>query len=71
MRDVLDEAAKRIEDASGVGGRFEDKPLVEASIRHTLGVTYMALGEYPAAEPHLVRARELRRRVGMAFGRPP
>ena len=59
MRDVLDEAAKRIEDA---GGRFEDKPLVEASIRLTLGNTYRQLGEYPAAEPHLEQARGLRRR---------
>ncbi len=63
MRDVLDEAAKRIEDASALGGRFEDKPLVEASIRHTLGWTYRKLGEYEAAEPHTERALELRRRV--------
>ncbi|MEE9128843.1 MAG: serine/threonine-protein kinase [Phycisphaerales bacterium] len=63
MRDVLDEAGKSIEEASGVGGRFEDKPLVEASIRSTLGRTYRKLGEFPAAEPHLERARELRRRV--------
>jgi serine/threonine protein kinase/tetratricopeptide (TPR) repeat protein len=63
MRDVLDEAARRIEDASGVGGRFEDKALVEAAIRETLGETYWALGEYPAAELHLQRAWELRRRV--------
>ncbi len=62
MRDVLDEAAKRIEDASALGGRFEDKPLVEASIRATLGGTYQRLGEYDASEPHLERARLLRRR---------
>jgi len=52
MRDVLDAAAKRIEDASGVGGRFQDKPLVEASIRQTLGVTYRRLGEFAAATGH-------------------
>ncbi len=63
MREVLDEAAKRIDKASAVGGRFEDKPLVEVSIRATLGRTYLALGEYRAAERHLERARELRRRV--------
>jgi tetratricopeptide (TPR) repeat protein len=63
MRDVLDEAAKRIDEASGVGGRFEDKPLVEASIRLTLGETYRKLGEYLTAEPHMQRARGLRRRV--------
>ena len=62
MRDVLDEAAERIEEASGVGGRFEEMPLVEASIRATLGTTYYLLGVYGAAEPHLERARLLRRR---------
>ncbi|MEE9129901.1 MAG: tetratricopeptide repeat protein [Phycisphaerales bacterium] len=62
MRDVLDEAAKRIERASIAGGRFEGKPLIEASIRATLGDTYSQLGEYAAAEPHLERARLLQRR---------
>ncbi len=62
MREVLDEAAVRIETASSPGGRFADKPLVEASIRATLGWTYRCLGEYDAAQPHLERARELRER---------
>ncbi len=62
MRDVLDEAGKRIEEASIAGGRFEGKSLIEASIRATLGETYRLLGEYAAAEPHLERARMLRRR---------
>jgi len=62
MREVLDEAAKRIDEASAAGGRFDGKPLVEASIRLTLGETYKGLGEYPRAEPFLERARELRRR---------
>ena len=62
MRDVLDEASKSIEEASIAGGRFEGKPLIEASIRATLGDTYWQLGEYAAAEPHLERARLLTRR---------
>ena len=62
MRDVLDEAAERIAKESREGGRFEELPLVEASIRATLGVTYRLLGEYAAGEPHLVRAGQLRRR---------
>ncbi len=62
MRDVLDQAAKRIEDASSTGGRFEGMPLVEASIHRTLGKTYRLLGDYPGAERHLQRARSLRRR---------
>ncbi|MHC4347832.1 MAG: tetratricopeptide repeat protein, partial [Planctomycetota bacterium] len=63
MRDVLDVAAERIGEASAVGGRFEDKPLVEASIRRTLGKTYEALGDFSAGELHLERAVELGRRV--------
>ena len=62
MRDVLDEAGKSIEKASIEGGRFEGKPLIEASIRATLGDTYWRLGEYAAAELHLERARLLRQR---------
>ncbi|MCK4873785.1 MAG: serine/threonine protein kinase, partial [Phycisphaerales bacterium] len=62
MRDVLDAASEKIEEASQSGGRFADKPLIEASIRATLGDTYRLLGEYPNAEQHLERARELRLR---------
>jgi non-specific serine/threonine protein kinase/serine/threonine-protein kinase len=61
MVDVLNEAAKRIEDGSRSGGRFADKPAVEASIRFTLGDTYRLLGAYAEALPHLERALELRR----------
>jgi non-specific serine/threonine protein kinase/serine/threonine-protein kinase len=63
MRDVVDRAADRIEEASGSGGRFENNPLVEASIRQTLGSTYNRLGEYASAEPHLTRALVLRTRA--------
>ena len=55
VREVLDAASENIE------GKFEGAPLVEASIRSTLGVTYRRLGEYKAAEPHLKRARLIRR----------
>src|SRR5262245_3058313 len=63
MREVLDAAAERIEQAAKPGGRFAAEPLVEASIRTTLGATYRELGAYSAAEPHLRRALELRRAV--------
>jgi len=53
MREVLDTAAERIE------GRFGDQPLVEASLRRTIGRTYRLLGVFEAAEPHLIRALEL------------
>ncbi len=61
MRQVLDVAAERIEEASTPGGRCEDKPLIEASIRLTLANAYWDLGEYEAAEPHAEQALELRR----------
>ena len=54
VREVLDAAAEKIE------GQFNDEPLVEASIRATLGKTYLSLGQYEAAEPHLVEALRLR-----------
>ncbi|UCC31969.1 MAG: serine/threonine protein kinase, partial [Phycisphaerales bacterium] len=54
MREVLDAASKRIE------GKFEDEPLIEASIRGTIGETYGNLGLYEAAEPHLREAEAIR-----------
>ncbi len=62
MRDVLDEASKKIEVASNEGGQFADKPLIEASIRMALGETYIDLGVYNSAELHLERAFKLRNR---------
>jgi eukaryotic-like serine/threonine-protein kinase len=61
MREVLDVAAERIDQASKAGGRFAGEPLVEAAIRTTLGATYRELGEYAAAERQLRRGLELRR----------
>jgi tetratricopeptide (TPR) repeat protein len=52
--DVLDAASQEIES------RFEDQPLVEASVRITLGNTYRSLGRYEPAEPHLEKALQLR-----------
>jgi serine/threonine protein kinase/tetratricopeptide (TPR) repeat protein len=57
VRTALDRAAARIE------GKFEAQPLVEASIRTTIGKTYEDLGLYPEAEAHLARALDLRHRV--------
>ena len=54
--DALDAASEKIE------GRFENQPLVEASIRRTLGSTYKALGNYTAAEPHYERNLYINRR---------
>jgi tetratricopeptide (TPR) repeat protein len=56
LRTVLDRAAQRI------AGRFDERPLVEASIRATIGDAYLNLADFPAAELHLARAYDLRRR---------
>ncbi|UCF16341.1 MAG: tetratricopeptide repeat protein, partial [Phycisphaerales bacterium] len=53
VRSFLDIASERLE------GKFPDKPLVEASIRQTLGNTYRGLGLYAEAESHLERALEV------------
>ena len=63
MSDVLDSAAMRIDKAAAPGGRFADKPDVHASIRHTIGQTYFALGRFADALPHLERALLVRRQT--------
>jgi len=55
VREVLDVAAQRVESELG------DDPIIEATMRDTIGQTYLQLGIYEPAETHLVRALELRR----------
>jgi non-specific serine/threonine protein kinase/serine/threonine-protein kinase len=50
VRTALDRAAERI------GDRFAGQPLLEASIRRTIGETYIDLGLYPEARVHMERA---------------
>jgi eukaryotic-like serine/threonine-protein kinase len=57
VRTALDRAAARIT------GRFNTQPLVEASIRQTIGNAYTELGLYPDAQRHLERALALRKRI--------
>jgi serine/threonine protein kinase len=54
VRSFLDAASEKLE------GKFEDEPLVEASIRHTLGNTYRNIGDFYSAEIHLERAHRIR-----------
>ncbi len=54
VRSFLDAASQKLE------GKFEAEPLVEASIRHTLGNTYRNIGEFETAQMHLEKAREIR-----------
>jgi hypothetical protein len=57
VRTALDRAAASIE------GKFGKQPLVEASMRLTIGVTYRDLGLYPQAQQQLEAALSLRRRL--------
>ena len=57
VRTALDRA-----DA-GIEGKFVGQPLVEASIRLTIGSSYMDLGLFPQAQREIERAIDLRRRV--------
>jgi serine/threonine protein kinase/tetratricopeptide (TPR) repeat protein len=57
VRTALDRAAGKI------GQKFQKQPLVEATIRHTIGQSYQQLGLYPLARPHFERELELRRSV--------
>lgn len=63
VRTALDRAA------AGIAQRFDKQPLVEASIRQTIGNAYVDLGIYPEAEKHLQRALQLRRGL-LAEDRP-
>jgi serine/threonine protein kinase/tetratricopeptide (TPR) repeat protein len=59
VKEVLASAAKK------VAGAFTDQPEIEAAIRNKIGVTYESLGDFEAAEPHLVAALEiLRNKLG-------
>ena len=51
---VLDRAADKLE------GRFADKPLVEAALRHTIGLAYINLDNDSRSALHLQCAVELR-----------
>jgi serine/threonine protein kinase/Tfp pilus assembly protein PilF len=57
VRTVLDRAAARLV------GKFDGQPEVEASIRDTVGRTYLELGLFPEARQQLERALELHRRA--------
>ena len=62
LRDMLNDASKRIDEASKSVGIYYEQPLVEASIRATLGIAYWKLGNELMAKHHLDKARSLWRR---------
>jgi len=59
LRMIDDEILGRAE--ATIADEVSDQPLIEARLRHTIGVTYSALGLYEPAERQLRRAIELRR----------
>ncbi|MEP7119040.1 MAG: serine/threonine-protein kinase [Acidobacteriota bacterium] len=62
VRQVLDGAGALIPT------ELKDAPEVEAEMQRTLGRTYIGLGAFPAARPHLHRALSLYEAQGDAFG---
>ncbi len=54
IREIVDQASKELQNAPPASQR------VEAGVRHTLGATYAGLGLYDEAEPHLLRAVQIR-----------
>ncbi len=54
VRDVLDQAAARL------GTELSDRPLVQASLRSSIGTAYLGLGEYEKAEKEIRGAYEQR-----------
>jgi len=63
MREALDAASARLEEGVSPRGAFEQTPEVETAVRHSIGSTYTALGEYDRALPHLERAVEVNRSI--------
>ena len=57
VRTALDRAA------AGIEGKFGKQPLVEASIRQTIGRAYLDLGLYSPVEKQFERSFELKRRI--------
>jgi eukaryotic-like serine/threonine-protein kinase len=60
LRDILGEAAKN------VSSDLSENPRVEASVRRTIGLTFMNLSLYDEAAPHLERSLELEKSFGQA-----
>ena len=56
VRAILDEAAET------VGEKFTNRPLIEADLRHVIGLSYYSLGHYGVAELHHTAAAAIRRR---------
>ena len=53
VRKLLDRAAERI------AGKFQGQPLVEATIRETIGIAYTSVESLDTAERNLARALDL------------
>jgi len=58
IRQALDQAAAKIES-----GSLKDQAEIEADLRSTIGMTYLALGHYAQAEPHLRSSLDIRKRL--------
>ena len=57
VADLLIQATQKVEQA------LADQPELEAQVRDTMGMTFQGLGMFEHAEPQLVKALEIRRRL--------
>jgi eukaryotic-like serine/threonine-protein kinase len=48
---------------SDIEQSFTEQPLIKADLQNTIGVTYLAMGQYSKAMPHLAEPLETRRRI--------
>jgi tetratricopeptide (TPR) repeat protein len=53
VRSIIDQAAREIDH------RFKERPLIEARVRKSMGLTYLSLGAFDAAEHQLQQAESL------------
>ncbi len=58
---AIEAAVKRLDAAGGGEGSLDEQPLVEASVRDTIGTTLQGLGRSAQAEPNLRKSLALRR----------
>ncbi|NOT31933.1 MAG: serine/threonine protein kinase [Planctomycetes bacterium] len=59
MLEAVEASAARLDHNEAARGRFEDKPLVEARIRSSLGWVFLCVGKYALAIRHYERAYEI------------
>lgn len=66
---AIEAAVRKLDADAGGEGALKDQPLVEASVRDTIGRTLQGLGRYADAEPNLRKSLAIRR-AALPAGHP-